>query len=111
VKQMLEGTRAAVGSNASLTYTTAAFLEEQKVNGWSDLPVWVPPEGDTKGFTQRSIAKALAAGLTFRPFADTVKETLAFYDAQTAERKAQLHAGLAADREAAVLAAWKARRK
>ncbi|MFN7979825.1 MAG: hypothetical protein U0P30_16950 [Vicinamibacterales bacterium] len=111
VKQMLEGTRAAVGSNATLTYTTAAFLEEQQVNGWSDLPVWVPPEGETKGFTQRSIARALAAGLTFRPFADTVKETLAFYDAQTAERKAQLHAGLAADREAAVLAAWKARRK
>lgn len=111
VRQMLEGTRAAVGSNATITYTTAAFLEDQKVNGWSDLPVWVPPEGETKGFTQRSIARALAAGLTFRPFADTVKETLAFYDAQTAERKAQLHAGLAADREAAVLAAWKARRK
>lgn len=111
VRQMLEGTRAAVGSNATITYTTAEFLDEQKVNGWSDLPVWVPPEGETKGFTQRSIAKALAAGLTFRPFADTVKETLAFYEAQTAERKAQLHAGLAADREAAVLAAWKARRK
>ena len=108
---MLEGTRAAVGSNASLTYTTAAFLEDQKVNGWSDLPVWVPPEGETKGFTQRSIAKALAAGLTFRPFADTVKATLAFYETQSEDRKAQLRAGLAAEREAAVLAAWKARRK
>ena len=111
VRQMLEGTRAAVGSNATITYTTAEFLDEQKVNGWSDLPVWVPPEGETKGFTQRSIAKALAAGLTFRPFADTVKETLAFYETQSEDRKAQLRAGLAAEREAAVLAAWKARRK
>ena len=78
------------------------------MRGWSDLPVWVPPVGETAGFTQRSIAKALATGLTFRPYADTVKETLAFYGQQSEERKAQLRAGLAADREAAVLAAWKA---
>lgn len=107
VKQMLEGTRDAVGAKATFTYTTAAFLDAQKVNGWSDLPVWVPPEGDTAGFTQRSIAKALSKGLTFRPFADTVKATLAFYETQSEERKAQLRAGLAADREARVLAAWR----
>ena len=79
------------------------------MRGWSDLPVWVPPQGETAGFTQRSIVKALARGLTFRPFPDTVNETMAFYAQQTDERKAQLRAGLAADREARVLAAWKAR--
>ena len=45
---------------------------------------------------------------TFRPFADTVKETLAFYQQQTEERKSQLRAGLSPEREAQVLAAWKA---
>ena len=109
VRQMLEGTRAALGAKATFTHVTRAFLVAQNVNPWSDLPVWVPPEGDTAGFTQRSIAKALAAGLTFRPFADTVKATMDFYAGQSEERKAQLRAGLAADREAAVLAAWKAR--
>ena len=67
------------------------------------------PKARWPGFTQRSIARALAKGLTFRPFAETVKETMAFYQQQTEERKAQLRAGLAAEREAAVLAAWKAR--
>jgi 2'-hydroxyisoflavone reductase len=111
VRQMLEGIRAAIGANATFVHATAAFLAAQQppVRGWSDLPVWVPPEGETAGFTQRSIARAVAQGLTFRPFADTVKETLAFYNAQTEERKAQLRAGIAADREVAVLAAWKAR--
>ena len=33
-----------------------------------------------------------------------------FYQQQTEERKAQLRAGLTAEREAAVLAAWKARK-
>ena len=40
-----------------------------------------------------------------------VKETLAFYERQSAERKAQLHAGLTAEREAQVLAAWKAQQR
>ncbi len=34
---------------------------------------------------------------------------MAFYQQQTEERKAQLRAGLAAEREAQVLAAWQAR--
>jgi len=111
VGEMLEGTRAALGAPATFTHVTSAFLAAQRpaVNGWSDLPVWLPPEGDTAGFSQRSIARALAQGLRFRPFADTVKATLAFYEQQSDERKAQLRAGLAAERERAVLAAWKAR--
>jgi 2'-hydroxyisoflavone reductase len=109
VRQMLEGIRSTVGSDATFVHAPASFLAKQQppVRGWSDLPVWVSPVGDTAGFTQRSIAKALAKGLTFRPYADTVKETLAFYGQQTEERKAQLRAGLSAEREAAVLAAWK----
>ena len=111
VGQMLDGIRSTLGASATFTHASAAFLDAQEppVRGWSDLPVWVPPQGETAGFTQRSIAKALAQGLTFRPFADTVKETMAFYAQQTDERKAQLRAGLAADREARVLAAWKAK--
>ena len=109
VQQMLEGTRTALDTSAAFTHVTSAFLEAQQVNGWSDLPVWVPPAGDAAGFTQRSVAKALARGLTFRPFADTVTATLAFYRQQTTERQAQLRAGLTAEREAAVLAAWRAR--
>jgi len=111
VKEMLDGIAATIGTRATLTHVPAAFLREQTppVRGWSDLPVWIEPAGETAGFTQRSIARALAQGLTFRPFADTVRETLAFYNQQSDERKAQLRAGIAAEREAQVLAAWKAR--
>jgi 2'-hydroxyisoflavone reductase len=111
VRQMLEGIRAATGATATLVHVPASFLAAQDppVRGWSDLPVWVPPEGETAGFTQRSIARALAKGLTFRPFGDTVRETLAFYNTQSDERKAQLRAGIPPEREARVLAAWKAR--
>jgi 2'-hydroxyisoflavone reductase len=102
-----------VGSQATFVHATADFLAAQDppVRGWSDLPVWIAPAGEYAGFTQRSIARALAKGLTFRPFPDTVKATLAFYETQSEERKAQLRAGLAADREARVIAAWKIKDK
>jgi 2'-hydroxyisoflavone reductase len=109
VKEMLEGARAVVGSNARFVHVTNEFLQQQRVRGWSDLPVWIPPTGATAGFTQRSIAKALAKGLMFRPYADTVRETLAFYNQQPEDRKAQLRSGITAERETAALAAWKAR--
>jgi 2'-hydroxyisoflavone reductase len=111
VGQMLGGIRNALDAKATFVHVPADFLLAQTppVRGWSDLPVWVPPVGETAGFTQRSIARAVAKGLTFRPFADTVRETLAFYAAQSDDRKAQLRAGLSAEREAAVLAAWKSR--
>jgi len=62
VRQMLEGIRGALGAQATFVHATAAFLAAQQppVRGWSDLPVWVPPAGETAGFTQRSIARALA---------------------------------------------------
>ncbi len=109
IGEMLGGVRSVMSTDAHLTWVPAAFLAEQKVRPWSDMPVWIPSTGETAGFARRSIARALAKGLTFRPFAITAKDTLDFYEAQAEERKAQLRAGLAAAREKEVLAAWHAR--
>jgi 2'-hydroxyisoflavone reductase len=113
VRQMLEGIRDTIKSNATFTYTTSAFLRAQRPagRGWSDLPVWIAPEGSYAGFTQRSIAKALSKGLTIRPYADTVRETIAFYKAQPPERQAALRAGLTPRCEKEVLAAWHAKQR
>ena len=93
------------GDRAVGSYDLAA----QKVRPWIDLPVWLPPHGRTAGFARRCNRRALAKGLTFRPLADTTAATLAFYEAQSEDRKAQLRAGLAPAREKEVLAAWHAR--
>ncbi|MEP7345906.1 MAG: SDR family oxidoreductase [Gemmatimonadaceae bacterium] len=109
--EMLGGIQVAISSNARIVHVTTEFLaaQEPPVRGWSELPVWLPAVGRTAGFLQRSTTKALAKGLTFRPYPDTVKETLAFYNEQTPERQASLRAGIKPEREAAVLAAWAAR--
>lgn len=106
---MLHGIRASGSVPAKFTFTNAAFLEKQGVRMWSDLPAWVSGQGETEGFSRVSNARALTAGLTFRPFATTAADTLAWFNAQSAERRSKLRAGLPADREAAALAAWHAR--
>lgn len=111
IAELLGGIRATLSNDAHLTFVDADFLAEQKVRAWSDMPVWIPPRGETAGFMRRSIQRALAAGLTFRPLADTVRDTLTFYHQQTPERQAQLRAGMDPAREKEVLALWHARRK
>jgi 2'-hydroxyisoflavone reductase len=108
MKQMLEAVREGVGSSARLVWTPADFLERQKVGAWMDMPVWIPAAGDTVGASRRSNAKALAAGLTFRPLPETAKDTLAWWKALPEERRAKPRAGLPAEREAQVLAALRA---
>jgi 2'-hydroxyisoflavone reductase len=111
VAEMLGAVRAAVTSDVELTWVAADFLASQKVEEWTDLPVWVPPSGESAGFHFRDIRRALAKGLTFRPLAATVTDTMAFYDGEPEERKAKLRAGLTPEREKAVLAAWHAHKK
>jgi len=107
MRGMLEAIAAANGSRLRLTWVSAAFLAAQGVLAWSDMPAWVPGQGDTVGFARRRIGKALAAGLVFRPLAATAADTLAWFREQPADRQAKLRAGLTAEREAELLAKWR----
>lgn len=100
---MLDGIKSALNSNASFTWGDAEFLKQQKVEAWSDMPVWA---GDELGMARTNISRALAKGLTFRPLADTARDALAWFKAQKPERQAKLRAGLTAEREKEVIAAW-----
>ncbi|TXH65981.1 MAG: NAD-dependent epimerase/dehydratase family protein [Lysobacteraceae bacterium] len=108
---LLYGIRASTTQGAKFVFVPAEFLEAQNVSPWSDMPVWVPSTGDSAGFHTRRNAKAVAAGLTFRSIADTVTATLAWYDAQPQDRRdAGPRSGIKPEREAEVLAKWKAQR-
>ncbi|HJU73725.1 MAG TPA: NAD-dependent epimerase/dehydratase family protein, partial [Gemmatimonadaceae bacterium] len=111
--EMLYGIRAVLPGSHDIKFTwlPVEFLAEQKVRGWSDMPTWLPMRADNQGWGRVSIARALAKGLTFRPLAETVRDTLAWFKTLPAERQATLRAGLKPEREAEVLAAWHAKTK
>lgn len=109
MKEMLTGVAKAEGANLQATWVPATFLETEKVSPWSDMPVWVPAQGDSAGFAHRDIRRALKAGLTFRPLSTTTRDTLDWFNKQPAERQAKLKTGLTPAREKEVLTDWKAK--
>ncbi|MCA0375497.1 MAG: NAD-dependent epimerase/dehydratase family protein [Gemmatimonadetes bacterium] len=108
VAEMLFGCKAVTTSDVRFTWVDTDFLLARKLRPYADLPVWMPPRGDSAGWARMDITKALAAGLTFRPLADTARETLRYFHAQPPERQAALKAGLPPEKERETLAAWHA---
>jgi 2'-hydroxyisoflavone reductase len=106
IGSLLDACVQAAANDAQPTWVPAEFLAAQKVEGWSDMPVWVHAVGEEAAFADTSDARARQAGLTIRPMIDTVRDTLAWHRSRPAEEQAKLKAGIAPEREKQVLAAW-----
>jgi 2'-hydroxyisoflavone reductase len=107
--EFLAHVAAGVGVSPELTWVDQDFLTRHEVEPWMgprSLPLWLPvPE--YRGFLDRDVAGSLAAGLRTRPLADTARDALA-WENEVAGRH-ELAAGLTAEEEAELLAAWHAR--
>src|SRR5205085_7149145 len=77
MEEMLETCRRATGSGAELHWVDAELLQERGVEEWSTLPLWLVDSGH-RGVVEADNSHAIAAGLTFRPLAETVRDTLAW---------------------------------
>ena len=113
--EQLNGIRGAVagGREAKLTWVPADFLAAHKVTPWGDMPTWIPRTDPDYAGANADNRRARAAGLTFRPLATTAVDALAWFNAAPADAQSRMlkSAGLPADREREVLAAWHARAK
>ena len=118
--EFLYGIRAVTSSSVRFTWVPADFLAEMNVGAMTDLPIWFPPSDDyptpapfepgAKGFHQISAARAIAAGLTFRPLAETAHSIIEEFLARgTTWASTPRRFGLSLEREAEVLAAWQER--
>src|SRR6202011_5709732 len=101
---MLDGIKSAEKSNANFVWVNEDFLTQRKVEAWSDMPVWA---GKESGIAKTKIDRALSKGLTFRPLAETARDTLAWFKSLPQDRQSKMRAGLTADRESEVLTTWK----
>lgn len=105
---MLYGIRAITSTPVKITWVEADFLAEHEVRGWSEMPVWVYPGEETQGFSAYDVSKAVAAGLTFRPLAETALDTLEWWKGKPDDEQS-MRSGIDPEKESAVLEAWHAR--
>lgn len=92
------------GSDAHIVWASEGFLLEHGVIPWQELPLWTAEKG--LAFNMLNVQKAINAGLTFRPLADTVRDTLNWVNAQ----KNRPQTSLPRDREQTLLNEWHAAR-
>ncbi len=102
----LETARSTLNPAAQLHWVDETFLLAQGVAPWSDLPLWLTAA--EAGMHATGIGRALATGLHTRPLEATLADTLAW--ARAAGETDREGTGLAPEREAALLQAWRARR-
>jgi len=97
MEQFVETCKSAIGSDTHFTWVGDTFVPED-VN----FQPWVPDE--YAGMRNANCQKAFADGLTFRPLAATVRDTLAWKAASpTAET---MRSGLQPEQEKELLAKW-----
>ena len=89
-------------SDATFTYVGDAFLRDKGLKSNTETPWWIPVS--EKGYGQFNNQKAIHAGLTFRPLAETVADTLTWLDSRPADYA--WGSGLSPEFEAQLLKEW-----
>jgi 2'-hydroxyisoflavone reductase len=87
-------------AGADVTWVTDEFLVEHEVGEWMELPLWISDPA-WAGMHDIHVGRAVSAGLRFRQLGETISGAA---DAPAAEG-----VGLAPEREAKLLAAWRSR--
>ena len=108
--QMLDEIKQATKSDAQFTWVNVVLLDRRFRPG-PTCRSGSRRADQGPGFSNLGNKKALSKGLTFRPVSDTAIATLEWFKQQPAERQARLRAGISAEREAQLLAAWHAKHK
>jgi len=115
---LLDACKKTTGSDAEFEWVETGFLAERGINPWQQMPVWIPPVGEYAGFHKTSVTKAVAAGLTTRPLATTIRDTIAWFDEwapDVLERRGWVRQpgvnapGVSSEQESSVLEEWDAR--
>ncbi|GAC1565286.1 MAG: SDR family oxidoreductase [Ktedonobacteraceae bacterium] len=94
--RFLDECKTVTESNAHFIWVSDAFLTEHQV----DLPLYAPEE--YIGARAVNCSKAISEGLTFRPVAETVRDTLAWKG-----KNADLKVGLKPEQEQELLQKWR----
>lgn len=75
---LLAACRDVTGSTAELVWVPAPEVLAAGIEPWTQLPIWVPPDGEYASLHDADTSRAAAAGLRCRPMAETVADTWAW---------------------------------
>ena len=99
MREFLDKCNAETGNQASLAWVSEEFIMNNDVG---HIPMWTPE--NWRGIFQANCAKAIDAGLSFRPIAETIRDTLSWH--ATRPGNYDLKVGLKPNKERELLRKW-----
>ena len=75
MEELLHACAQEMGAECSFTWASEEFLLEHKVRPFAELPFWLP----TGAAHEYPMTKGVAAGMQFRPIAETIRETAEWF--------------------------------
>lgn len=110
MEELLNTCKKVMNSDAEFVWVDESFMNEHKVEPWTEMPLWLPEtfplEGETKpwrGGFSISIERAVKAGLTFRSLEDTLTDV---YEWMKSMDEWELKTGISVEREKVLLDKW-----
>ncbi|MCC7398936.1 MAG: NAD-dependent epimerase/dehydratase family protein [Planctomycetes bacterium] len=99
---LLSACKCATAQPVELVWASEQFLLENEVRPWMQMPLWIAKGG--RGHVAN--ARALANGMSFRPIADTVRDTLSWAKTERGDKPFD-RTGVPAAREAELIKKWR----
>ena len=105
---LLEDSQAVTATSVEPVWADEEFIKSSGAGEGGAFPIWAPSSGEYAGFASTSGERARAAGLENRPVRETIRDLMTWWDTLPEERIANARFGMTAEREAELIAAWKA---
>lgn len=80
--ELLDAAVEVTGSDAELVWAAEEVIAEAGISPWTELPIWMPCDGEYGSLHDGDVSAALNAGLTCRPIRETVADTWAWLQAE-----------------------------
>jgi len=103
---LLEDSQAITATTVNPVWVDEEFIDKHEIAEGRNLPIWHPRVGENAQASSVNGARARAAGLRNRPVRETIRDLMSWWTTLRAERTSQPRAGLSAEREAELIAAW-----
>lgn len=107
--RLLQDTQAVAPSAVTPIWMDLEFIEQNKLLESNSLPTWAPAGSEEGKWAYVSGERAVAAGMVNRPIRETIRDLLDWWKTLPEERTSTMRAGMTAEREAELIAAWKTR--
>lgn len=110
MEELLHACRAVSNSDARFIWADELFFQKQGVQPWTEMPLWIPEQFAMEGQSEPwlgsfsiNVNEAVAAGLTFRPVTETIREV---YQWEMGRPDGERKAGISREKEKELLDAW-----